>query len=245
MSGNASGIPRLGTAMGQKSPRTSGIPRMTTPCSRIPTTRKVLGSVNEINSQVSDGDSMYVETKEDKIMSQCVDMAKKRTSEKIEDANSDTDQSFRVGNPNKSEVIITKGMPTRLVPKAKKDEEMIMKSNSQESIVEVSNLKEMSRCDRKESCSTFKNPAENQGACGKENCDTQDRTSKTIMDCVMKDRTSKSSFILHLPAEDQETLEKILKVRHNSCVDLSYHAPIIPDSIIYSVSNNILKHNSS
>ena len=214
MSGKGSGIPRLGTAMGPKSPRTSGIPRMTTPCSRVPTTRKILSSVNEINSQVSDGDSIYAETKEDKIMSQCVDMAKKRTSDKLEESNSDSDKSSnRIGNPNKSEVIITKGMPTRLVPKVKKGGEMITNSNSQESIVEVNNLKEIFRCDRPETCSTFKNPVENQGACGKENCDTQDRTSKTIIDCVMKDRTSKSSFILQLPTEDQETLEKTLKVR--------------------------------
>ena len=214
MSGKASGIPRHGTTGASVGSRTSGIPRMTS--SRIPSTRKVLGAVNDADAQISDSGSVLAETKEDKITSQCVDLSKKRTSlKKHEESGSDSDQSYKVGNPNKSEVIITKGKPTRLVPKVKKDDDTIIRDNSQENIMRPNSFGKVSACDRKEEhiYTTFKDPAEDEGACGKENCDSNDRTSKTIMECVLKDKTSKSSFILHLPAEDQETLEKTMKVR--------------------------------
>ena len=232
MSGKASGIPRLGMSVASVGSRTSGIPRMT--CSRIPITRKVLGAVNDVNAQISDSDSVSSDTKEDKITSQCVDMSKKRTSmKKHEESGNDSDQSFKTANPNKSEVIITKGKPTRLVPKVKREDDTIMRHNSQENM-RPNSFGKVSACDRTEEqhiYTTFKDPAEDEGACGKENCDTSDRTSKTIIECVMKDRTSKSSFLLHLPAEDQETLEKTMKVRISEI--LIFHRSFLHSEISY------------
>ncbi len=226
MSGKTSGIPRLGTGVPLKTPRTSGIP---TPAARsgIPVTRKVLGSA------VAEGSTDLTETKEGKITSQSVDLSKKRTvmepvSEHLE---RDAESAYRLGKPNKSEIIITKGKPTRLVPKGYSSEELAL-CNLYEEVASVGDALEERRRDSGEELRTFRNPAENQGACGEDNCDSRDRTSKTIRECVMKDRTSKSSFILHLPAEDQETLEKTLKVRRQAISRCTSHLTVSEGNVV-------------
>lgn len=212
MANKVSGIPRLGIAAAPKNSRTSGIP--TVAGSRIPGVRKP-GYGTAVENNVKDAnDSDPAETKEGKITSQSVDLAKKRTV--LASSEVAVETPSRIGKPNKSAVIITKGEPTRIVPKEEETETTVT-SYSQEFTRDHDATRATAKCDAK-GLSTFKHPAENQGACGKDNCDSsRDRTSATIRECVMKDRTSKSSFILHLPAEDQETLEKTLKVRSFFC----------------------------
>ena len=188
--GRASGIPQPGT--GVPSPgvkRSSAIPKVASP--RLPARNKQPGpSVSGLAAPRN----MKKDTKEDRITAQSVDLPK-------------TGVTPEYKHRDKVPIVIPAVRP--------KDRSYKPSTKLDPSPYSCSDIKGASSMDML--CSGGALESDSQ-LCDSGSCDDLERTTKIIEDCVMKDRTSKSSFILDLPSADKQALEKTLKVKILVCL---------------------------
>ncbi len=186
--GRASGIPQPGTGLSSPgAKRSSAIPKVASP--KLPARNKPGPSVSGLASPRS----MKKDTKEDRITAQSVDLPK-------------TGVTSEYKHRDKVPIVIPAVRPkdrTLYEPSTKIDP----------SPYSCSDIKGASSMDMLCSGGALESDSL---LCDSASCDDLERTTKIIEDCVMKDRTSKSSFILDLPSADKQALEKTLKVNHNA-----------------------------